>query len=197
MLFSSGTKKPFRVPVVLSPEEAAALLAQPNPRYRTGQRDRCLMQLMLNAGLRASEVLALTVYDVDWQSGQLTVRQGKGKKDRTLWLNETVLDDLRRWRARRPAEAQGLLFPTLKGTPLRSNALRAMVKRRGSKAGLAQKDIHPHTLRHTFATELYRQTKDIRLVQKALGHSDLTTTMIYTHIVDDDMETALKRFYLG
>jgi site-specific recombinase XerD len=188
--------RPRRLPTVLTPAEAVALLRVANPRYRTGHRDRCLMQLMLHAGLRAAEVLALTVYDLDWLSGQLTVRQGKGKKDRILWLNEPVLDDLRRWRARRPAQAQGLLFTTLKGTPIHANALRAMVKRRSGKAGLT-KDVHPHLLRHTFATELYRQTKDIRLVQKALGHSDLSTTMIYTHIVDADLAAALKGFHLG
>ena len=163
----------------------------------TGHRDRCLLQLMLHAGLRAAEVLALTVYEVDWFSGQLTVRQGKGKKDRILWLNETLLEELRRWRARRPASLTGLLFPTRKGTPVYSAALRAMVKRRGQKAGLGHKDVHPHMLRHTFATELYRQTKDIRLVQKALGHADLSTTMIYTHLVDDDLEAALKGLHFG
>jgi integrase/recombinase XerD len=68
-----------------------------------------------------------------------------------------------------------------------------MVKRRAIKAGIT-KDVHPHMLRHTYATELYRQTKDIRLVQKALGHENLATTMIYTHIVDDDMETAMRAF---
>ena len=188
--------RPRRLPTVLTPAEAAALLRVANPRYRTGHRDRCLMQLMLNAGLRAAEVLALTVYDLDWLSGQLTVRQGKGKKDRILWLNEPVLEDLRRWRARRPQHANGLLFTTLKGTPIHASALRAMVKRRSGKAGLT-KDVHPHMLRHTFATELYRQTKDIRLVQKALGHSDLSTTMIYTHIVDADLAAALQSFHLG
>jgi integrase/recombinase XerD len=130
-------------------------------------------------------------------SGKLTVRQGKGKKDRILWLNEPVLEDLRQWRGRRPASANGLLFTTLAGRPIYASALRAMVKRRGNKAGLQHKDVHPHMLRHTFATELYRQTKDIRMVQKCLGHSDLSTTMIYTHIVDEDMEAALKRFHLG
>src|SRR5712671_2967657 len=94
----------------------------------------------------------LTVYDVDWLSGQFTVRQGKGKKDRILWLNETLLDELRRWRARRPASPTGLLFPTRTGTPVYSAALRAMVKRRGRKAGLGHKDVHPHMLRHYAAS---------------------------------------------
>jgi site-specific recombinase XerD len=189
--------RPRRLPTVLTSAEATALLRAANPRYRTGHRDRCLMQLMLNVGLRAAEALALTVYDIEWLSGKLTVRQGKGKKDRILWLNEPVLEELRRWRARRPQSANGLLFTTLKGTSIHASALRAMVKRRGHKAGLRHKDVHPHMLRHTFATELYRQTKDIRLVQKALGHSDLSTTMIYTHIVDEDLEAALKGFHLG
>jgi integrase/recombinase XerD len=184
------------LPTVLTPTEAAALLRTANPRSRTGQRDRCLMQLMLHAGLRAAEVLALTVYDVEWLSGQLTVRQGKGKKDRILWLNEPVLEEVRRWRARRPVQAQRLLFTTLKGTPIHASALRAMVKRRSGTAGLT-KDVHPHLLRHPFATERYRQTTNMRLVQKALGHSDLSTTMIYTHIVDADLATALKGFHLG
>src|SRR5712691_11654258 len=151
--------RPRRLPTVLTRAEATALLARVNPRYLTGHRDRCLMQLMLHAGLRAAEVLVLTVYDVEWPSGQLTVRQGKGKKDRILWRNETLLEELRHWRARLPPSPTGLLFPISQGTPVYSAALRAMVKRRGHKAGLGHKDVHPHTLRHSFAAELYRQTK--------------------------------------
>ena len=86
-----------------------------------------------------------------------------------------------------------LLFTTLEGKLLSDRYLRVMVKRYGTKAGVL-KDVHPHTLRHTFATDLYRETKNIRLVQKALGHADLSTTMIYTHIVDDELEDALKTF---
>ena len=71
-----------------------------------------------------------------------------------------------------------------------------MVKRLATKAGIS-KDVHPHTLRHTFATDLYRQTKNLRLTQKALGHSQISSTMIYTHIVDDEMEEALKTFRAG
>jgi len=155
------------------------------------------MQVMLDAGLRASEVLNLKVNDLDWMSGKLKVKQGKGKKDRILWLNQQALDLLKKWREKRPHQADGrpteLLFTTLDGKKMSDRYLRVMVKRYGSKAVIS-KDVHPHTLRHTFATDLYRETKNIRLVQKALGHADLSTTMIYTHIVDDELEDALKTF---
>ncbi len=150
------------------------------------------MQVMLDAGLRASEVLKLKVKDLDWMTGKLKVRQGKGKKDRILWLNPQALEVLRKWREKKPQQTD-MLFTTLGGKLLSDRYLRAMVKRYGTKAVIS-KDVHPHTLRHTFATDLYRETKNIRLVQKALGHSDLSTTMIYTHIVDDELEDALKTF---
>jgi integrase/recombinase XerD len=153
-----------------------------------------MITLMLNTGLRASEVLHLRVRDIDWTSGQLMVREGKGKKDRTLWLNEPDLELLRAWRGRRPVASE-LMFTTLHGTPVKDRDLRAMVKRRARKVGIT-KDVHPHMLRHTFATDLYRATKDIRLVQKTLGHADLSTTMIYTHLVDDDVAHAMRTFRL-
>jgi integrase/recombinase XerD len=180
---------PRRLPEVLTRDEARHLLAAPNPYYPTGLRDLCMMKLMLNSGLRASEVLDLAWRDVDLQTGRLTVRRGKGDKDRQVWVNESTLALMRRWRERSPESAY--CFPTLKGTRIHGQALREMMKRRGAKAGIA-KGVHPHMLRHTYATELYRETKDIRLVQKALGHATLATTMIYTHIVDDDMESAMR-----
>jgi integrase len=182
---------PRRLPEVLTRDEARLLLSMPNPRYPTGARDLCMLKLMLNSGLRAAEVLNLAWKDVDLHTGRLTVRQGKGKKDRQVWINEDTLALLRTWRAASPPSVH--CFPTLGGTRLYDSALRFMVKRRAIKAGIT-KDVHPHMLRHTYATELYRQTKDIRLVQKALGHENLATTMIYTHIVDDDMETAMRAF---
>jgi len=178
-----------RLPEVLTRDEAMALLATPNRYYPTGQRDLCMMKLMLNSGLRSSEVLNLTWKDVDLQTGRLTVRRGKGDKDRQVWVNESTLELMRAWRERSPDSRY--CFPTLKGTRIHGQALREMMARRGKKAGIA-KGVHPHMLRHTYATELYRETKDIRLVQKALGHAHLSTTMIYTHIVDDDMETAMR-----
>ena len=135
--------------------------------------------------------------DIDWSSGKLMVRQGKGKKDRSSWIGEEDLALLQRWvikKARLPESAW--LFTTRDGKLIDTRYLRFMVKRLAKKAGIS-KDVHPHTLRHTFATDLYRQTKNLRLTQKALGHSQISSTMIYTHIVDDEMEEALKTFRDG
>jgi integrase/recombinase XerD len=196
---SESAPRGRRLPETLTGEEQRQLLMQPNPAAPTGLRNLCMMQLMLDAGLRTSEVLKLRVRDIDWMSGKLTVVRGKGDKDRVLWLNEDALDRLREWRERRPeqppkASAEpGFLFTTLRGDPVRDNYYRKTVKRYAVKAGIF-KDVHPHTLRHTFATDLYRETKNIRMVQKALGHADISTTMLYTHIVDEDLEDAMRTF---
>lgn len=155
-----------RIPEVLNLRELEALFAQPNPKVPTGLRNLCMMRVMANVGLRCSEVLALRVRDIDWMSGQLDVREGKGGFDRTLWLNEDDLELLRQWRSIRPAGKCEELFTTLDGTPMQDRYVRAMVKRLAKRAGI-NKDVHPHMLRHTFATDLYRKTKNIRLVQKA------------------------------
>ena len=188
----SSPRKPRRLPEVLTQEEQEALLGQPNANNLMGLRNLCLLRLMLNTGLRASEVLHIRTRDIDWNSGKLMVRQGKGKKDRSSWIGEEDLELLQRWvikKARLPESAW--LFISRVGKLVQTRYLREMVKRLATKAGIA-KDVHPHTLRHTFATDLYRQTKNLRLTQKALGHSQITTTMIYTHIIDDELEEALK-----
>jgi integrase/recombinase XerD len=185
-------RKPQRLPEVLTDEEQEALLAQPKAKNLIGLRNLCLLRLMLNTGLRAAEVLNIKTRDIDWSTGKLMVRQGKGKKDRSSWIGEEDLALLQCWmikKARLPESAW--LFVTRDGKMIQTRYLRVMVKRMSTKAGIA-KDVHPHTLRHTFATDLYRQTKNLRLTQKALGHSQISSTIIYTHIVDDEMEEALK-----
>lgn len=91
------------------------------------------------------------------------------------------------------AGARAEIFTTLDGNPVSVRYVQAMVKRHAARAGIT-KSVHPHTLRHSFATDLYRETKDIRLTQKALGHANSATTQIYTHLVDEDLEAALKSF---
>jgi len=187
--------RPDKLPRILTEEETDRLLVQPNQRYFGPHRDYLYMKLMLKAGLRASEATALQPEHIDLMSGKLTVREGKGAKDRTLWVGEEILEELREWMARRFEEAQSskFLLPTRKGTEVATSHLRRSVKRYAREAEIEEVDrISPHTLRHTFATRLYRETGNIRLTQKALGHSDLSTTMIYTHVVDEELEGAMK-----
>lgn len=185
-----------KIPEILEADEQAALLRQPNSRYPTGERNRLILSIMLNAGLRLSEATSLKWRDIDLNSGKLMVRQGKGAKDRSLWVGEHDLDLLRRWRDRQANEVLGsatYVFTTLDGKPVSGRYVQQMVKRCAIRAGIA-KNVHPHTLRHTFATDLYRETTNIRLTQKALGHANLAATMIYTHVVDEELEGALKTF---
>ena len=189
-------KRALRIPEVLTASEQEALLAQPNLRYPTGARNKTMIQLMLDTGLRLAEACNLQWKDIDLNTGKLMVRQGKGSKDRTLWIGVEDLEALRTWRERQATDVTGNpahVFTTLEGKAVSKRYVQAMVGRLAAKAGI-EKHVHPHTLRHSFATDLYRETSKIRLVQKALGHSDLSTTMIYTHIFDEELEDALKSF---
>jgi integrase/recombinase XerD len=185
-----------KIPEVLTPTEQEAIVAQPNPRYLTGERNRALLRLMLDTGLRLSEATALRWRDIDLNTGKVMVRQVKGAKDRTLWTGEDNLVALTKWRERQAKECGGdhrIVFTTKEGGELDPRYVQRMVKRYATKAKI-EKDVHPHTLRHSFATDLYRQTTNIRLTQKALGHAHLSTTEVYTHIVDEELEGALKSF---
>lgn len=187
-LYSTPKKK--RLPTVLNAEERSLLLAAPNKKVVTGLRNYAMLSLFLNLGLRVSEALDLKVDDIDWQSGKLTVVQGKGGRDRVLWLAAEDLKILSSWLAKRPA-ASSYIFTTLIGGRMCDRYVREFVKRYARNKKIS-KDVHPHILRHTFATDLLRSTSNIRLVQKALGHASLTTTMLYTHIFDQELESALK-----
>ncbi|GAG35635.1 unnamed protein product, partial [marine sediment metagenome] len=185
-----------KIPEILTATEQEAILAQPNPRYLTGHRNQVMLRLMLNTGLRLDEASSLRWKDIDLNSGKVMVREGKGAKDRTLWTGEANIEALVEWRERQVKECAGSpqnVFTTKAGGKLDSSYVRRTVKRYARKAGI-EKNITPHTLRHSFATDLYRETTNIRLTQKALGHSNLATTQIYTHIVDEELEGALKSF---
>ena len=183
-----------KIPNILNEEELNALLALPNLDCPSGFRNYCMMKIMVNTGVRSAELVALKIGDIDWMSGKLTVRMGKGRKDRVLWMNEDDLEMLKEWREVKPDGPGGYLFPTLKGRQLQPRYLRAMLRNLGQKAGIEDKSVYPHIFRHTFATDLLRATKNLRIVQKALGHASIQTTQIYTHIVDEELEDAMKTF---
>ena len=189
--FNPG-KATRRLPEVLTSEEQLALLSAPNKKAPTGLRNHAMLLLFLNLGLRVSEALNLKIADIDWSTCRLIVRQGKGNRDRVLWLADRDIAILKAWLLARGTESS-YLFSTLKGDRMNDRYIRDFVKRYALKMNI-KKDVHPHTLRHTFATDLLRSTGNIRLVQKALGHVSIATTMIYTHIVDEQLESALKGF---
>jgi integrase/recombinase XerD len=184
--------RPRKLPVTLSRQEQELLLGVLHDRGPGRLRTLCIVRLMLNAGLRGCEVRNLKIADVDWNSGKVLVN-GKCRKQRTLWLAAGDLALLSRWREVREALPQqnDSLITALDGRPLGERNLRKIVKAAVRRAGLA-KDPHAHALRHTFATDLLRHTKNLRLVQKALGHASLATTEIYTHVCDPELEAALK-----
>ena len=181
------------IPRILTDDEADALLDALNCRYDSGLKNTCMFRLMLEAGLRVSEVAELRRCDVDMTACRVTIRNGKGDKDRQVWVSEGLRDRIDEWLDRRPDTPDGWMFPTRTGRQTSPRSIRRSLKTYAERAELDDwGSVSPHTLRQTFATNLLRQTGNIRLVQKALGHARLSTTMIYTHIVDDELEAAMR-----
>ena len=181
-----------KLPKVMSEEEQVAFLSQFNTRYASPHRNLCMVRVMLEAGLRVGEVVALRPEHLDMTTCRLQVREGKGAKDRVLWVPDDLRDLIGEWLGRRPESTW--LFPTREGGPVPTRYMREMVKRVARRAGVAEWErVSPHSLRHTFATDLYRETTNLRLVQKALGHESVAVTEIYVHVFDEELEEALRR----
>ena len=180
-----------KLPDILTDEEAKRLMDIPNKRYYTGLRNKAMLTLMLNTGLRVSEVTSLKINSMDLKNRSLKVVNGKGHKDRNITIGQQTAELLKQWIKRR-AEGE-YLFNTREGKQLKVRYIQAMIKRYSERAGI-NKNIYPHTLRHTFATNFYRQTKDIETLRKLLGHSDITTTQIYVTLANIDVENAMNNF---
>lgn len=192
--------RPKKLPKVLTDDEKERLLARFNVRYPTPHRNRTMALTMLLAGLRVSEVVGLRVEHLDPVSMRITIRDGKGSKDRVVPCARRLRTALSDWLSRRAdwlADPEGCawVFPTRNGGQIDTRQVRATVKREALRAGVAEADrVSPHTLRHTFASDLYAKEKDIRLVQDMLGHSSIQTTEIYTHLVNGEAEEAMRTF---
>ena len=170
-------KRPKSLPVVLSREEVHQLLACVERTVH-----RLLLTTLYAAGLRISEGLHLQVRDVDSARMLLHIRNGKGQKDRFVPLSPKLLDDLRKWwQLRRPTT---WLFPGRDQQPLHATGVQRACRAAAIAAGLA-KQATPHTLRHSYATHLLEAGLDVRTLQKLLGHNQLGTTALYTHVTDE------------
>ncbi len=181
-----------KLPVILEPEEARELLKQPNKRYLTGIRNKALLSIMLNMGLRLNESISIKPGNMNLTKRKLRIVDGKGKKDRDLFIPELTALLLEEWKKVKPSNTD-YFFTTLKGGKLSDKYVQSMVVRYGEKAGIDKK-ISPHTLRHTFATAHYRQKKDIETLRMILGHSSITTTQIYVTLVNIDVENGMRQF---
>lgn len=174
-------RKQKRLPAVLNRYEQDALLKQPNPKAPTGLRNLCIISLMLKIGLRVNEIVDLKDDDIDWDKGRLQVRKSGVARERVLWVDEAEISLLRKWRELKTIDSE-LFFTTLDGNRLKDRYIREMVKRLARKAGIT-KDVYPHLLRYTFAVDLIRETKDIHILQEALGHRKAATTQIYSKLL--------------
>ena len=197
-----------KLPRALGESEMVTLIEAPPPDTLRGLRDRAMLSLMYAAGLRVSELVSLTIGDVDRARGIVSAF-GKGKKRRLVPLGEVALDHLTAYLAARDADASRkaertggrssknvkisqILFPSPRGGKLTRQAFWKIVGRTARGAGI-RGHVHPHQLRHSFATHLLSGGADLRSVQTLLGHANVATTEIYTHVSQDRVRQAYRK----
>jgi integrase/recombinase XerD len=185
------------LPKFLTVAEAEALLGAPDEKKANGLRDRAMLEILYGSGLRVSELAALKTAEINLEDGFLVCR-GKGGKERIVPLGRSACAAVRRYLAEdRPlADRDGReeLFLTRRGRPFTRQGIWKLLRQRAGQAGLAAK-ISPHVLRHSFATHLLERGADLRSVQLMLGHSQITTTQIYTHVSRERLRRVYDRFH--
>lgn len=193
-----SARQPLRVPKSLSEAQVEALLAAPDVDTPLGLRDRAMLELMYASGLRVSELVTLKTVQLGLAEGALRVT-GKGNKERLVPFGE----EAHAWLTRYLADARGAilgaqsspaLFVTARGGPMTRQMFWTLVKRHARTAGITA-PLSPHTLRHAFATHLLNHGADLRAVQMLLGHADISTTTIYTHVARERLKTLHERHH--
>jgi integrase/recombinase XerD len=186
-----------RLPHTLSPEEVERLLGAPAGEEPRDLRDRAMLELLYATGLRVSELVGLKVADLQLDVGYLFAF-GKGSKRRIVPMGEAAVLELRRYlglgRPFLDREASPVLFLNRSGQGLTRQGFWKIIKRRAREAGIAR-NITPHTLRHSFATHLLENGADLRAVQTMLGHADIATTQIYTHVTRERLRQLHERYH--
>jgi integrase/recombinase XerD len=187
-----------KLPQPLSPAECASLLLAPDPRTAGGRRDRAMLELLYATGLRVSELVGLTLNDVNLETRVLVAR-GKGNKERLVPVGAPAAESVKAYlggareqllRGRRSPD----LFVTSRGGRMTRFGFARLLERHGRAAGIGRR-ISPHKLRHSFATHLLAGGADLRAVQAMLGHVDVATTQIYTHVDTTQARRLYDRFH--
>ncbi len=195
-------KNPTKQVDFLDPEEVERLLSSANGDDIASLRDRAFLELLFSTGLRVSELVSLDREHINLEKQQFSIR-GKGGKVRIVFISETAKIALERYIDRRTDIDPALFIRFKVGTNpdadnsslrLTSRSVQRAVKKYATRAGIV-KEVHPHTLRHSFATDLLQNGADIRSVQALLGHQNITTTQIYTHVTDKGLREIHQKFH--
>ena len=201
------SKIPDRIPKFLSVDEIEKLFSLQNPAKKSGVRDKCILELLYSTGMRVSELCNLNVSTITpevLQSREFAIL-GKGRKARTVFLTDTAVSWLNRYLNLRKdnfkplfirysgkhMEKDDTLGESLRITP---RSIQRMIKKYALKAGIAI-NVTPHVLRHSFATNILKKGGDIRSVQELLGHSNIATTQVYTHLTNKDLKATFQKYH--
>ena len=185
-------KRAPRFPSTLSEADVEALLAAPKVSTALGLRDRAMLETLYATGLRVSELVRLKTFEVNLDAGVLRV-MGKGSKERLVPLGEEAVEWIARYLKERKAAADAL-FLTARGAGMTRQAFWHLIRRYGARA-IPGKKLSPHVLRHAFATHLINHGADLRVVQLLLGHADISTTQIYTHVARERLKALHARHH--
>lgn len=182
---------PQSMPKILSSQEIQKILRAAKSGTWYSIRNHAILATFLDTGLRLSELINLTTSDVDLHSQSILVRNGKGSKDRQVYIGRTLARSLRRWTEARPyGHEADAYFSTRDGRRLDKRNVARIIERIAVRARLGDRRIHPHLLRHTFATHFIKNGGGPFSLQRLLGHSDIKTTMIYVNLAGADLEEA-------
>ena len=195
-------KQEERQVTFLEPQELERFLKAPSGTALSDLRDRAILETLFSTGLRVSELCSLDRDDIDLKGGEFSVR-GKGSKIRVVFLSDTARAALVTYLDKRPDADESLFiripqneklekYEKLRLTP---RSIQRIIKKYAIAAGIIGKKVSPHSLRHSFATDLLRNGADIRSVQAMLGHASVTTTQIYTHVTDKQLREEHERFH--
>ena len=179
-------KRAPRFPKTLSEADVEALLGAPDVDTALGLRDRAMLETLYATGLRVSELVGLKIFEVDLNANVVRA-SGKGSKQRLVPLGEVAADWIAKYLRERKKTTSNALFVTARGSGMTRQAFWHLIRRHGRRA-IPGKNLSPHVLRHAFATHLINHGADLRVVQLLLGHADISTTQIYTHVARERLK---------
>jgi integrase/recombinase XerD len=188
------------LPKTLTEKQVEALLAAPDEATDLGQRDKAMLETLYASGLRVSELVGLKLVQLNLENGLVKV-MGKGSKERLVPLGDLARDALRAYIADAragwlpPPKKSDYVFITARGDAMTRQAFWYLIKKHAFTAGISPDALSPHTLRHAFATHLINHGADLRVVQMLLGHADITTTQIYTHIARERLKNIIQEHH--